>query len=144
MVSQPKDYDFEIICPWDRKTLSWGGLCSHAPLMEHVRNSDLRPDQLEKVAAELQQRVHVKNKSSYARLKANEAEYEYAGEELRLAAEKRRKDGKEQEYGQKVTVEQRHCCGWQIVSYSVLSEDGSDEFNQLSESAMGTDIAENF
>jgi hypothetical protein len=52
MTSRTKDYGYGQLCPWDRSSFEWHGLCSHNPLLEDVSgNFDLSAEQLEAIAA---------------------------------------------------------------------------------------------
>ena len=46
-------FGFADLCPWDRDTLEYGGLCSHNPMSENIRGDlGLSAEQLETMAAE--------------------------------------------------------------------------------------------
>lgn len=53
-----KDYGMSACCPWPRDSFLYGGLCSHAPLIESVRGHfDLSSEQLEALAVEVKERT---------------------------------------------------------------------------------------
>ncbi|CAO2656863.1 Nn.00g056660.m01.CDS01 [Neocucurbitaria sp. VM-36] len=51
--SLEKDFGMGHICPWDRATLEYSGLCSHSSLNDGIIGDfDLTPEELESIAAE--------------------------------------------------------------------------------------------
>lgn len=50
-------YGMVSLCPWDRNTLSYDGLCSHSPLIESFASDwGLSPEELETIRAEMERR----------------------------------------------------------------------------------------
>lgn len=74
-----KDYQIESCCPWDRKSLTYGGLCSHSSLNDPMKaNLKLSREELEELAAEA---------AEEKRLKKNRAGREFREREKRLDPE---------------------------------------------------------
>lgn len=60
MHSRTKDYGCGGLCPWDRDSFEWYGLCSHNPLLDSVSgNFDLTGEQLEEMAAVIKEKNRV-------------------------------------------------------------------------------------
>lgn len=57
MEAKPEDCAMDHLCPWDRNTLEYDGLCSHCALAERiVGNFDMSPEEAEAMAEEKEKR----------------------------------------------------------------------------------------
>ncbi|OAL35812.1 hypothetical protein AYO20_04962 [Fonsecaea nubica] len=63
------------LCPWDRNSLEYEGLCSHNPLVDPVKGQfDLTPGEREEHAQELKDRKYILNLEGRERRKAEDPE----------------------------------------------------------------------
>ena len=74
--SSSKDYGMSACCPWDIKSFTYQGLCSHNALCEYISgNFDLSAEELETLAAHIREARRQWQHSYYTKLKVTKPEH---------------------------------------------------------------------
>jgi hypothetical protein len=115
MTSRTKDYGYGQLCPWDRSSFEWHGLCSHNPLLEDVSgNFDLSAEQLEAIAAATAEKNRVYQAEYGANQRAKSPE--------RVRALQRKKKKKDTDQSRKPkTTQQRQPRSFTALSATFLA-----------------------
>ena len=68
-------YGFPDLCPWSQDLFGWAGLCSHSPLLEGMDGMlDLKPEELEAIAAMTEEHERQYDKTYQRNLRVNPTE----------------------------------------------------------------------